>query len=63
VDFSARLLADWQWNNLIISSNVNFVNSLNHQWQLAEGSTRDFPRGKNMFSFHSQVSLIYLIKK
>jgi hypothetical protein len=60
VDLSARLLADWQWNNLIVSCNLNFVNSLNHQWQLADGSTKNFPIGKNVFSFHSQVSLIYL---
>jgi hypothetical protein len=62
VDLSARLLADWQWDNLIISSNINFVNSLNHQWQLDPKSTPDFPQGKNLFSVHSQVSLIYLPK-
>lgn len=62
VDLSARLLADWQWDNLIISSNINFVNSLNYQWQLDPESTPDFPKGKNLFSVHSQVSLIYLPK-
>lgn len=63
VDYSARLLADWQWNNLILSGNINFVNSLNHQWQLASDSSPDFPHGKNHFSVHSQVSLIYLWNK
>lgn len=63
VDLSARILADWQWNNLILSSNVNFVNSLNYQWQLAPNSTPDFPQGQNLFSVHSQVSLIYLFQK
>jgi len=63
VDLSARLLADWQWNNLILSSNINFVNSLNYQWQLAPESTPDFPSGENVFSLHSQVSLIYLFNK
>ncbi|MFC0264085.1 capsule assembly Wzi family protein [Fontibacter flavus] len=63
VDLSARLLADWQWDNLIISSNINFVNSLNYQWQLSPNSTPDFPQGQNLFSVHSQVSLIYLFQK
>lgn len=63
VDLSARLLADWQWDNLIISSNINFVNSLNYQWQLHPNSTPDFPQGQNLFSVHSQVSLIYLFQK
>ncbi|SNS23438.1 Capsule assembly protein Wzi [Belliella buryatensis] len=63
VDLSARLLADWQFDNLIISSNINFVNSLNYQWQLAPDSTPEYPRGENLFSIHSQVSLIYLFNK
>lgn len=63
VDLSARLLADWQFDNLIISSNINFVNSLNYQWQLAPDSTPEYPRGENLFSVHSQMSLIYLFDK
>jgi hypothetical protein len=63
VDLSARLLADWEWDNLIISANINFVNSLNHRWQLAPDSTPEFPKGENLFSIHSQVSLIYLFNK
>jgi hypothetical protein len=62
VDLSARLLADWQFDNLIISSNINFVNSLNYQWQLDPYSTPEYPRGENLFSVHSQVSLIYLFQ-
>lgn len=62
VDLSARLLADWQWDNLIISSNFNFVNTLNYQWQLSPNSTPDFPQGQNLFSVQSQVSLIYLFQ-
>lgn len=63
VDLSARILGDWQFNNLIVSSNINFVNSLNYQWQLAPESTPEFPRGENLFSIHSQVSLIYIFNK
>jgi hypothetical protein len=63
VDLSARILADWQWNNLIVSSNVNFVNSLNYQWQLHPNSTPDFPKGQNLFSVHAQTSMIYLFNK
>lgn len=60
IDFSAKILADWQWENLIISTNINFVNSVNSQWQLEPNSISSFPNGKNLFTVHSQVSLIYL---
>lgn len=63
VDLSARILADWQFDNLIISSNINFVNSLNYQWGLAPDSTPAYPKGENLFSVHSQISLIYLFNK
>jgi hypothetical protein len=63
VDFSSRLLADWQLNNLLVSSSVNFVYSLNNQWGLVESSTKEFPYGKNDFSAIAQIQLIYLFKK
>lgn len=59
VDYSARLLADWQFNNLLLSSTLNLVYSLNPQWGLAESSTAEFPKGKDAFSTTAQVNLIY----
>lgn len=60
VDLSLGFLFDKQWNNLILSSKLQLINGMNYQWQLHENSTPDFPQGKNLFSIHSQVSLIYL---
>jgi hypothetical protein len=63
VDWSLKLLGDWQWERLILSSQVNFVNSTNYQWRVSENSNSDFPSGVNKFSFHSQVSLMYFLNK
>ncbi|MDF2158186.1 capsule assembly Wzi family protein [Algoriphagus sp. CAU 1675] len=62
VDLSLGFLFDHQWNNLLLSSKLQLINGLNYQWQLDPSSTPDFPRGQNLFSIHSQVSLIYLFK-
>jgi hypothetical protein len=59
VDYSARLLADWQFDNLLLSSTVNLMYSLNPQWGLTDRSTAEFPNGKNVFSTMAQVNLIY----
>lgn len=59
VDYSARLLADWQFNNLLVSSTLNLFYSLNPNWGLEESSTAEFPNGKNLFSTTAQVNLIY----
>lgn len=63
IDLSVGFLFDKQWNNLLLSSRLQFINGLNYQWQLHPDSTHDFPRGQNLFSVHSQVSLIYLFTK
>lgn len=60
VDYSARLLADWKWENLLFSTTINLVYSINPQWELADESTVEFPNGKNVFSTALQVNLIYL---
>lgn len=59
VDYSARLLIDWEWRNFLISSNVNFVYSLNQQWNIADANTAEFNSGKNEFAITSQIHLIY----
>ena len=59
VDYSARLLADWQFDNLLVSTTTNFVYTLNNQWNLSDSSTGEFPKGKNSFLVVGQVNLIY----
>jgi hypothetical protein len=60
VDYSARLLGDWQWKNLIISSSFNLIYSINPNWNLNSNSTAEFPIGKKEFYTQSQINLIYL---
>jgi len=60
VDYSARLLGDWQWKNLIVSSSVNLIYSLNQNWSLDPNSTSEFLSGRRVFYTQSQVNLIYL---
>lgn len=62
VDYSACFLADWQFDNLLVSTTTNFVYTLNNQWKLVEKSTPEFPIGKRGFSLIGQVQLIYLFK-
>ncbi len=59
VDYSARLFGDWQWKNLIVSSSVNLIYSLNSNWGLDSNSTSEFPSGMKEFYTQSQVNLIY----
>jgi hypothetical protein len=59
VDYSARLLGDWQWENLIVSSSLNLIYSLNPNWSLDSNSTSEFPSGRRVFYTQSQVNLIY----
>lgn len=59
VDYSSRLLVDWRFDNLLVSTTTNFVYTLNNQWNLSETSTGEFPKGKNSFMVVGQVNLIY----
>ena len=59
VDYSARLLADWQFDNLLVNTTTNFIYTLNNQWGLSDNSTGEFPNGKNTFMVVGQVNLIY----
>jgi hypothetical protein len=60
VDYSARLLGDWQWKNLIVSSSVNLVYSLNPNWSLNSNSTSEFSIGRKQFYTQIQTKLIYM---
>ncbi|MFC4872841.1 capsule assembly Wzi family protein [Negadavirga shengliensis] len=60
VDLSLGLLFDHQWDNLLVSSKLQFINGLNYQWQLTPDSTPEFPSGDHKFAFMGQVHVIYL---
>jgi hypothetical protein len=62
IDLSLGLVFDRRWDNILLSSKLVAINGLNYQWQLASNSTPEFPRGKNLFSAHAQVNVIYLFK-
>ncbi|WP_162417006.1 capsule assembly Wzi family protein [Cyclobacterium roseum] len=63
VDLSIGFLFDKRWDQFLLSSKVQLINGRNYQWQLDPNSTPEFPKGKHLFSVHSQVSLIYLFQK
>jgi hypothetical protein len=63
VDLSARAFLDLEFGNFVFSSNVNLVNSLNYQWKLNSNSSLEFPSGKNLFSIHSNLSIIYFLNE
>ena len=60
VDLNLGLLADWQFDRLLISSQLFFINSLNYQWQLHPNSTPELPKGHDVFNFQGQVRATYL---
>ncbi|QYH38975.1 capsule assembly Wzi family protein [Algoriphagus sp. NBT04N3] len=63
IDLSLGFLYDKQFNNLLLSSKLQFIHARNYQWQLDPASTPDFPKGKNLTSVMGQVSAIYFWKK
>jgi len=63
VDLSLGLLLDYRWRNLMLNSSLKVVNGMNYQWQLEEKSISEFPKGKNLSSFHSNFSIIYLFNQ
>ncbi|MFO7825994.1 MAG: capsule assembly Wzi family protein [Cyclobacterium sp.] len=60
VDLSLGLLFDHQWDNLLVSSKLQFIHGRNYQWQLDADSTPEFPSGDHKFAWMGQVHLIYL---
>lgn len=59
VDFSAGLLWDFKWKNLIVSTSNQMIKGLNYQWRGNPSETIDFKVGNYKTSFSSTVKLIY----
>lgn len=63
IDMSLGALYTHQWKNFIFSGNAQFVQAKNYQWKDEGISTIDFPNGKSLFTFSSELHFIYLFKK
>lgn len=59
IDWSTALLWNTSYKDLFISARLQGTYARNYQWGLSETSTPEFPLSKSLFSFHSQVNLIY----
>ncbi|MEB2779622.1 capsule assembly Wzi family protein [Algoriphagus sp. C2-6-M1] len=61
IDFSMGILWDHQWDRLLLSSKAQVIKGVNYQWENAAGSTADFPKGQNLWTFSGTLNLIYQI--
>jgi len=59
IDWTAALLWNTSYKNLLVSARLKGTYARNYQWGLSETSTPEFPVSQNLFSLHSQVNLIY----
>lgn len=60
VDLAIGTIVEWKFNNLLISSNLTVINSLNYQWQIEPLDSRVVPNGKDMVNFQGNLKTIYL---
>ncbi|MEQ8684156.1 MAG: capsule assembly Wzi family protein, partial [Imperialibacter sp.] len=61
VDISAGLVGNWRFNRLVANARVQFIRSLNYQWQqdfVYPGSQN--ARGVDRFNLHSYMGVTYL---
>lgn len=60
VDLAFTPFAEWKLDRVVVGTRLNFVNSLNYQWQLDE-NTNDMlrPKGKDVLNFQGNVFFIY----
>ncbi|WP_460538935.1 capsule assembly Wzi family protein [Echinicola sediminis] len=59
VDLAMGVFGDWKFDRLLISSELNFIQSFNYQWQLQELDA-SFPSGKDVFNFQGNIKTVYL---
>lgn len=63
IDWSASFILNSSFKNLFYSARIQSTYAKNYQWGLNNSSAKSFPVGKDLFSFHSQVNLIYFWNK
>jgi hypothetical protein len=56
IDVSTTFHADWQWKNLLISSKLGIIRSLNYQFFIFPGRGY-FKNGYDVMNFHGSVSI------
>lgn len=63
IDWSTVLLWNTTYKDFFISARFQGTYARSYQWELSNTSTPEFPVSKNLFSFHSQVNLIYFLNR
>lgn len=60
VDLSLALQARWDYKNLLISAQTQFINSLNYQWKMKNYDPSTFYIPENdVFNFHGKLGIAY----
>lgn len=60
VDLSVALQARWDYKNLLISAQTQFINSLNYQWKMKNYDPSTFYIPENdVFNFHGKLGISY----
>jgi len=60
VDLSMALLGDWQFDRLLVGSQLIFSRSLNYQWKRSVHSHPLFPVGIDKFNIHGFIKTAYM---
>ena len=60
VDMSLALQGTWNYKNLLLNANMQFINSLNYQWKLKNYQPNSYYIPENdVFNFHGELGLTY----
>lgn len=62
VDIVPSLLAEWRFDNLLVSGKFQYVNTLNYKWYLENHPEIYFVPGLDQTTFVGQIGLTYLIQ-
>ena len=62
VDIVPSLVADWRFSNFLVSSRVQYVNSLNYNWYLVNDPTNYIAPGMDRKNFVANVGIAYIFK-
>lgn len=62
VDLVPSLVADWRFDNILLSGRFQYVNTLNYKWFLENQPDQYFVPGYDRKNFVAQLSVSYLFK-
>ncbi|AWW30529.1 hypothetical protein DN752_10545 [Echinicola strongylocentroti] len=60
IDLVPSLIANWRFNDILLSGKLQYVNTLNYKWYLENDPNKYFTAGWDRTNFVGQVSLMYL---